>query len=102
MAVQKLRHCFRVVLTAPILLYQKVISPGLPNSCIYTPSCSTYAKDSILRHGLVKGLLLAVTRILRCAGGLYTGGDDPVPSQFSFTYIGEAYRRFWRGRNKRE
>lgn len=48
-----------------------------------------------MRHGVFKGLLLAVTRVFRCAGGLFTGGRDPVPAKFSFDYIGGAYRQFW-------
>ncbi|HUX49642.1 MAG TPA: membrane protein insertion efficiency factor YidD [Spirochaetia bacterium] len=96
MNFESIRHGFRTVLTFPITIYQKVISPALPNSCIYTPSCSSYAKDAIMSHGLLKGLLLGTARILRCAGGLYTGGDDPVPERFSFRYIGSRYRHFWR------
>ncbi|WP_455382135.1 membrane protein insertion efficiency factor YidD [Salinispira pacifica] len=100
MQLSDLKRYFRLAMTLPITVYQKVISPALPGACIYTPTCSTYARDSILRHGLLKGLLLGVTRVLRCAGGLYTGGDDPVPEQFSFRYIGRQYRTFWRGRER--
>jgi hypothetical protein len=102
MNLKAVQHGFRRVLTIPIVVYQKVISPAFPNSCIYTPSCSTYAKESILSHGLFRGLLLAITRIFRCAGGLYTGGEDPVPVHFSFRYIGGAYRQFWRHRRRQE
>ncbi len=48
-----------------------------------------------MRHGVLKGLILAITRVFRCAGGLYTGGRDPVPEKFSFEYIGGAYKRYW-------
>jgi len=48
-----------------------------------------------MHHGILKGLLLAVTRIFRCAGGLFTGGEDPVPEKFSYGYITGAYRSFW-------
>lgn len=89
---------FRYILIGIIYLYQKIISPALPGSCIYTPTCSTYAIRSLKRHGLFKGLSLAITRIFRCAGGLYTGGDDPVPETFSFSYIADRYKKFWRGR----
>ena len=91
---------FRNLLIGLIFLYQKIISPALPGSCIYTPTCSTYAIRSLRTHGLFKGFALAITRIFRCAGGLYTGGDDPVPETFSFAYIGDRYRKFWRGRKK--
>ncbi len=84
----------RMLFTLPILIYQHMISPFLPGACIYSPSCSHYAKDSILDHGIFKGLVLAITRISRCAGGLFTGGHDPVPEQFSFRSIGRKYREF--------
>jgi hypothetical protein len=84
----------RLVFTLPIIIYQYMISPFIPGACIYTPTCSHYARESILRHGVIKGLVLAITRIFRCAGGLFTGGEDPVPEEFSFRDIGEKYRRF--------
>jgi|SRR6056297_1435410 len=85
----------RWIVTLPIIVYQYLISPALPGSCIYEPTCSHYSRLAIMRHGVFKGLLLAVARIFRCAGGLFTGGPDPVPDKFSFKYISGAYRRFW-------
>ncbi|MBT3276246.1 MAG: membrane protein insertion efficiency factor YidD [Spirochaetales bacterium] len=95
-----LRKIIRHIFTLPILLYQKVISPALPPSCIYEPTCSHYATKAIMKHGIVKGILLGIPRIFRCLGGLYTGGKDEVPVVFSFRAIGEGYRTFWRGRRK--
>jgi putative membrane protein insertion efficiency factor len=65
-------------LILPIKVYQKVISPVLPNSCRYTPTCSHYAIESIKLHGPLKGAWLATKRIARCHpwGGQ---GHDPVP-----------------------
>lgn len=61
-----------------IKLYKLFISPILPNSCRYTPTCSVYAIDAIKKHGSLKGGWLALKRILRCNpwGG---SGYDPVP-----------------------
>jgi putative membrane protein insertion efficiency factor len=61
-----------------IRIYQGMISPFLPNACRYTPTCSTYAKEALQKHGLVKGLQLTVKRIASCHpwGG---SGHDPVP-----------------------
>ncbi|HUX11381.1 MAG TPA: membrane protein insertion efficiency factor YidD [Spirochaetia bacterium] len=98
MGIAALKRILRITVTLPILAYQKLISPGLPGSCIYSPTCSTYAREAIMRHGILKGLLLGITRLFRCAGGLYTGGDDPVPDRFSFRHIGRQYRLFWRKR----
>jgi len=61
-----------------IKFYQIVISPILPNSCRYYPTCSNYAIEALKIHGLLKGSWLAIKRILRCNpwGG---SGYDPVP-----------------------
>lgn len=66
------------VLILPIRFYQKCISPLTPPTCRFTPSCSQYAVEALRKHGPVKGLWLAVRRILRCHpwGG---SGYDPVP-----------------------
>ena len=61
-----------------IRVYKVVLSPVLPPSCRFTPTCSTYALEALRRHGLRRGVVLAVRRILKChpLGG---GGFDPVP-----------------------
>ncbi|MBR1388712.1 MAG: membrane protein insertion efficiency factor YidD [Prevotella sp.] len=66
------------ILCLPILFYQRCISPFTPPSCRFTPTCSEYAKQALRKHGPVKGLYLAIWRILRCNpwGG---SGYDPVP-----------------------
>jgi len=65
-------------LLAAIGFYQKHISPGLLPRCRLVPTCSEYAVQAIQKHGAVKGLLLAVWRILRC-NPFCKGGYDPVP-----------------------
>jgi len=84
----------RSILTLPIWLYQRMVSPIIPSRCIYTPTCSEYSRQAILKHGL-RGVLLGTARVLRCVGGLYNGGDDPVPARFSFRYLFGSYRKFW-------
>ena len=73
-----LSHCQACVLVVPVVFYQKIISPLTPPSCRFTPTCSEYARQALLKHGPVKGLYLAVRRLLRCHpwGG---SGYDPVP-----------------------
>lgn len=88
----------RIAMTLPIWIYQRLISPALPSNCIYHPSCSEYARQSIIKHGLL-GILLAVFRILRCTGALFQGGEDPVPGHFSFRYLFGSYREFWQHRH---
>jgi putative membrane protein insertion efficiency factor len=67
----------RTLLLAPIHFYRRFISPMTPPSCIYQPTCSTYAVTAIERHGLY-GLWLTIKRIARCHP-FATGGYDPVP-----------------------
>lgn len=66
------------LLLLPIWIYQKAISPYTPPSCRFTPTCSEYARQALLKHGPIKGLWLAIKRISRCHpwGG---SGYDPVP-----------------------
>ena len=66
------------VLRGLIRLYQLVLSPILPPSCRYLPSCSDYAIEALASHGVVAGLWLAARRLARCHpwGG---SGYDPVP-----------------------
>jgi putative membrane protein insertion efficiency factor len=67
-----------LTLRGTIRAYQLLISPVLPPSCRYYPSCSQYAAEAVERHGPWHGLLLAAGRLLRCHpwGG---SGYDPVP-----------------------
>lgn len=66
------------LMIALVRFYQYAISPMLPPRCRYTPTCSQYALEALRKHGPLKGLWLAIKRILRCApwGG---SGYDPVP-----------------------
>jgi putative membrane protein insertion efficiency factor len=58
--------------------YKALMSPLLPRACRFEPTCSEYAVGALKRHGFVKGVGLALKRLLRChpLGG---GGFDPVP-----------------------
>lgn len=98
-APAKLLIAIRSILILPIWLYQKLISPVIPSRCIYTPSCSEYSRKAVLKHGL-RGFLLGGARVIRCVGGLYIGGDDPVPDRFSLRRLFASYREFWRGRDR--
>lgn len=63
--------------------YQKFVSPALPRSCKYHPSCSQYAVDAFTQYGVLRGLVLASWRLLRC-NPLSYGGYDPVERQTVF------------------
>lgn len=58
--------------------YRKYLSPFLPNRCKFYPSCSQYARESIIKYGVLIGLLLTLKRLLRC-NPFSRGGYDPVP-----------------------
>ena len=73
----------RAVVTAPIVVYRRVLSPALPRRCKYEPTCSHYAVDAIGEYGILKGVVLAVWRLLRCNPWSY-GGYDPVEDQHVF------------------
>lgn len=77
-ALRFLRQSFVKVLLLPILFYQRCISPLTPPACRFTPTCSEYARQAIIKHGPLRGTYLAIRRILRCHpwGGQ---GYDPVP-----------------------
>lgn len=64
-----------------IILYKKLLSPILPKSCKYYPTCSNYALESYKRHGFIKGTILSAWRILRC-NPWSKGGVDKVPEEF--------------------
>lgn len=66
------------ILVALIRGYQLTLSPLLPPSCRYTPSCSHYAVEALQKHGALKGSYLAARRLLRCHP-FHRGGYDPVP-----------------------
>jgi putative membrane protein insertion efficiency factor len=73
----------RSLVIAPILVYRHVVSPAIPRRCKYEPTCSHYAVDAIRRYGILKGLVLAGWRLLRCNPWSY-GGYDPVEAQRVF------------------
>jgi len=73
----------RAIVTAPIVLYSKAVSPALPRRCKYEPTCSRYAIDAIGTYGILRGVVLAVWRVLRC-NPWSDGGYDPVQDQRVF------------------
>jgi putative membrane protein insertion efficiency factor len=68
----------RTLLIALIRAYQRFISPYLPPSCRFYPSCSQYALEAVGKYGVVRGVWLALRRLLRCHP-FHPGGFDPVP-----------------------
>ncbi len=73
----------RAVLVAPLVAYQRLISPALPRRCKYEPTCSRYAIEAIREFGILRGLVLACWRLLRCNPWSH-GGYDPVAAQRVF------------------
>ncbi len=69
----------RVVL-AGLRWYKRAVSPLMPPACRYTPTCSEYAMEAIETHGVARGSMLALRRILSCHP-FARGGYDPVPER---------------------
>ena len=63
-----------------LVLYKRLISPWLPPACRFFPPCSDYAREAVERHGVVRGIWLSGTRLLRCQP-FSGGGFDPVPKE---------------------
>lgn len=80
----------REIVIAPIRVYQRVISPLLPRRCKYHPTCSAYAVDAVREFGILRGLVLAGWRLLRCNPWSH-GGYDPVEAQRLFAAPGHAH-----------
>ena len=73
-----MKNIFIYPLLVIIRIYQTLISPLLPSTCRFSPTCSEYSKQSLIKYGLIKGSILSVKRILKCNpwGG---NGYDPIP-----------------------
>jgi putative membrane protein insertion efficiency factor len=74
----------RFLALAPIVVYRRVISPAIPRRCKYEPTCSRYAFEAIQEYGILKGIVLAGWRLLRCNPWSH-GGYDPVTAQRVFS-----------------
>ncbi len=73
----------KVVVLAPLRFYRRFISPALGPRCKYHPTCSAYAVQAIERYGILRGLVLATWRVLRC-NPFSHGGYDPPEAQKLF------------------
>ncbi len=82
------------ILIGLIRFYQICISPLFPPQCRYYPSCSAYALEAVRRFGALKGMLLALSRLLRCHPWA-RGGIDEVPETFEWKRL-PSY--FWQKR----
>jgi uncharacterized protein len=73
----------RSIAIAPVRFYQRVISPAIPARCKYHPTCSEYAVQAVRRYGVLRGIVLAAWRLLRCNPWSH-GGVDHVHDQKLF------------------
>jgi putative membrane protein insertion efficiency factor len=68
----------KYILIIFVKAYRMLLSPFLPDSCRFYPTCSEYAIEALGKHGAIKGSWLALKRILKCHP-FHSGGFDPVP-----------------------
>jgi uncharacterized protein len=73
----------RTIAIVPIRFYQRAISPAMPRRCKYHPTCSQYAVDAVRSYGILRGIVLAAWRLLRCNPWSH-GGVDFVEDQKLF------------------
>ena len=95
-----IKRVIREIALLPTHPYRVIISPWLPPTCIYTPSCSSYMVESVRRHGIFKGTALGFARIARCHHTFFYGGPDPVPDEFSCDSIKTPYKIFRRRKHR--
>ncbi len=87
----KLLSLARNIYLIPVYIYRSVLSPMMgPCKCRYYPSCSAYFVRAVKRHGIIRGTLLGLARILRCRPG-FLGGPDEVPEVFTIKGMRESY-----------
>jgi len=72
-----MRQFAKLVTLEMLRAYKWTISPLFPPSCRYVPTCSEYAMEAVERYGVVRGVLMALARVLRCHP-FVRGGYDPV------------------------
>ncbi len=71
-------NALRLAAAGGVRIYQLVVSPWLPPSCRFTPTCSEYTRQALIRHGILRGTWMSLRRLSRCHP-LGSGGYDPVP-----------------------
>lgn len=96
--MKKLLRLLRQVFLIPVYLYKGILSPYFGGSCLYHPTCSTYMVQAVLRHGIIKGFIMGMARIIRCSRWFY-GGEDPVPETWSWKAIKDGFTLFKRRRS---
>ncbi len=78
-----MRTAAREIAVAPLLAYQRVVSPLFGRRCRFEPSCSRYAVQAVREYGILRGFVLAGWRVLRCQP-FSRGGFDPLTAQRLF------------------
>ena len=78
----------RRLVAAPIVAYQRLVSPALGRRCKYEPTCSAYAVQAVRELGVVRGVILAAWRLARC-NPFSHGGYDPVEARTLFRPKGD-------------
>lgn len=99
--LDRLSRLFKELFKLPIRFYRRLISRYTPRVCRYYPTCSAYAVEAIEKHGVIKGIILAVWRIIRC-NPFARGGVDRVPDKFDLLYCFKEENNGVHYRNRRK
>lgn len=75
----KIKNILKKIFLFPVYIYKFGISPLLPHSCIFTPTCSNYMILAVEEFGIIKGFWLGIKRLFRCVPWQKKRGYDPVP-----------------------
>lgn len=81
----KIVKFFRYIYLLPVVFYKKILSPFFGNGCPYTPTCSSYFYQSVMKRGIIIGTVSGIYRVLRC-NPFTKGGFDPVKEKFKGRY----------------
>lgn len=74
------RKIIKSIVKSPVYFYKGVISPILPHSCRFYPTCSSYYLEAIDKFGIIKGNIIGIKRIFSCSPFTKKSGYDPVPN----------------------
>lgn len=75
-----IKKVVRFIFKIPVYIYKGILSPLIPHTCRFYPTCSSYSIEAIDKFGIIKGFSLTIKRLARCNPKNEKCGYDPVPN----------------------